>query len=452
VILINRRYDILEINAAARKLLGIHSPAIGEDFVHLTQNVSHRSLRASIDAVFRGERASSIDDMTMETVVSDKPLHVSITCFPHTRDSASEKVEAAVIIAVDVTASAEKQLELEKARIAADEARKHAETMMERLSQVNRELITHNEELVTSNTSLQTTNEDLLMRTEEAQAATEEVETLNEELQSGNEELETLNEELQATIEELNTTNADLESRSKELEELTKLQERFVAMSSHELRTPLVPLQGSLEMLLKVLPQNEPKNEQAIQLTSNALLQLKRMTTLVNDLLDATRLQSGKFQLRPERVELNALAARTVQIAQGFTKQQSIVFEHLPENLYVNGDVLRLEQVIFNLLSNAIGHAGASKRIDVRLLHAGDKAKILVQDFGYGIAQEDQQKLFSSFFQVKKSDRAYQEGLGLGLFICKEIVTAHGGTIDIESEVGKGTTFIVTLPLMQEKY
>jgi two-component system, chemotaxis family, CheB/CheR fusion protein len=447
VVLVNRRYDILEINAAARKLLGIHSPAIGEDFIHLTQNVSHRSLRSSIDAVFRGEPIPPIDTVKMETVVNEKPLYINVTIFPHTADPVSGKIESAVIIAVDVTSPVEKQLDIQKSRNAADEARQHAEAMMERLSKVNRELIDHNEELTESNQKLQVANEDLLLRAEEAQAATEEVETLNEELQSSNEELETLNEELQATIEELNTTNADLEARSRELQELTKLQERFVAMSSHELRTPLVPLQGSLELLLKLLPEGPKNQDRAMQLASTALAQLKRLTTLVNDLLDATRLQSGKFQLRKEHVDMNALVARTVEIAQAFTRQQTIIINTPQEALYVDGDALRLEQVIFNLLSNAITHAGSSKRIDVRLSRFEDKAKIEVQDFGSGIAKADQQKVFTSFYQVTKGERPHDEGLGLGLFICKEIVNAHLGSILIESDVGKGTTFIVTLPL-----
>ena len=337
--------------------------------------------------------------------------------------------------------------QLSAARKDAEERRLHSEGMLERLSVANRELISSNEKLSEANEKFRTANDDLLLGVEEAQASTEEVETLNEELQSSNEELETLNEELQATVEELNTTNADLEARTRELHDLSKVQERFVAMSSHELRTPIVPLQGAIELLQQTLQKGS--DERSLKLAGTALAQVKRISHLVNDLMDATRLQTGRFQLRQEILDLGALTIRIAQIAQSFTKNQSIDTDIEEGSFPVRGDPLRLEQVIFNLLTNAINHAADSKKIMLTLRRNSGEALLQVEDFGHGISPEHLPRLFSSFYQGGDAvtERKNSEGLGLGLFICKEIVDAHGGRISVESKEGKGTIFTVTLPL-----
>jgi signal transduction histidine kinase len=123
-----------------------------------------------------------------------------------------------------------------------------------------------------------------------------------------------------------------------------------------------------------------------------------------------------------------------------------IQLEAADSPLLVNGDAGRLEQVLLNLLTNAITHARGTDRIDVRLRRAGDEAEIAVQDYGPGIPQADLPNIFSRFYQVAHAEARAQRGLGLGLFIVHELVTAHGGTVAVASAEGQGTTFTIRLP------
>ena len=118
--------------------------------------------------------------------------------------------------------------------------------------------------------------------------------------------------------------------------------------------------------------------------------------------------------------------------------------------MIVNGDADRLQQVLLNLLTNAITYASGSKRIDVRLRRVGNVAELEVQDYGEGIEAEHLPNLFSRFFQVIEDTPSAGQGLGLGLFISHQIVAAHDGTISVESTVGEGTTFTVRLPLLEQ--
>jgi signal transduction histidine kinase len=128
---------------------------------------------------------------------------------------------------------------------------------------------------------------------------------------------------------------------------------------------------------------------------------------------------------------------------------QRIVLESAPEPLVADVDPRRIEQVLTNLLTNAITYAPDTDQIDVRLLRSGNRAEIQVEDYGPGIPAVDLPKIFSRFFQVERSTQPTHQGLGLGLYLAKEIVGAHGGTISVDSTESKGTTFTLTLPLAE---
>jgi two-component system CheB/CheR fusion protein len=218
---VDQRYDIQWINGAARRLLGIHTAAIGSDFIHLAASLPAGDLRQLIDAAFSGERCAQTFELAIvESVDDEGPRFVAVSCQPHHGESASTTPELVSIVVTDVTQTVVDQRAM-TAALTAESAR--VAEMSERLTQVTnrqRELLRANDELAASNAELRGGNQELLVANEEVQAASEEVETLNEELQATNEELETLNEELQATVEELNTANDDLEARSIELQEL----------------------------------------------------------------------------------------------------------------------------------------------------------------------------------------------------------------------------------------
>jgi two-component system, chemotaxis family, CheB/CheR fusion protein len=221
IVVVDRRYDIQSINAAARRMLAIHGPAIGEDVVHLMPASVAEETRSAIDAAVRGEVGGSVVQIPTPLSDGNEMRSIQVTTQPILADGDSGPIDAVVLVVTDVTTATRMQQELEEAVEAERRERERIATRGRELTESHRELLEANQQLTTANAELRSANEELLVANEEVQAATEEVETLNEELQATNEELETLNEELQATVEELNTTNDDLQARSIELQEST---------------------------------------------------------------------------------------------------------------------------------------------------------------------------------------------------------------------------------------
>ncbi len=228
---------------------------------------------------------------------------------------------------------------------------------------------------------------------------------------------------------------------------LRHMQEQFLALASHELRTPLTVLQGSVARLTTLLPRDS--DPRLREYASAALTRARQMTRLVSDLLDAARLQSGRFTMKQEPVDLVPLVAQGVEAAQALTEGQQIRLESVASPLVVLGDAGRIEQVLLNLLTNAIRYAANTPYIDIRLRHSEHNALLDVRDYGPGMPEDKLQAVFLRFVQIEHVERATQGGLGLGLFLCKEIVTAHGGTIKVHSKVDQGATFTVCLPLLE---
>jgi two-component system, chemotaxis family, CheB/CheR fusion protein len=226
-----------------------------------------------------------------------------------------------------------------------------------------------------------------------------------------------------------------------------RLQDEFLALASHELRTPLTAVQGSLELLLNQLPA-ESSDARPRHSASLALRHARRLAVLVRDLTDVVRLQSGKLVLTCQAVDLVALVTQVVEDVQVLAQGRTVHLDAGTGPLLVYGDAGRLEQVLLNLLTNALAHAPEASRIEVRLRRVDDEVELQVQDYGRGVAAAALPHLFTRFYQVARPDRPSQGGLGLGLFICQELVTAHGGRIDVRSTEGEGTTFTVWLPLL----
>ncbi|MDQ3410548.1 MAG: ATP-binding protein [Chloroflexota bacterium] len=225
---------------------------------------------------------------------------------------------------------------------------------------------------------------------------------------------------------------------------LRHLQEEFIAIASHELRTPLTTLSGSLQLLRRRLREAaaEPRVE---ELVGRALEQSQRLEAHISELMDVARLQGGKLRIKREPIDLTALVRHVAETA-GFLVDTQTIRTFLPEApLRFTGDAHRLEQVLLNLITNAIAHAAESEFIDLRLRRDDGDVLFEVQDYGPGVPPGTVPHLFSRFFQAEET-RSVQGGLGLGLYIAREIVVAHGGDLDVESTVGEGTTFRVRLP------
>ena len=232
---------------------------------------------------------------------------------------------------------------------------------------------------------------------------------------------------------------------------LRLMQEEFLALATHELRSPVTSLLIGLQMLTKK-PVSEMKGSDYQTTLRMALRQGQRLRVLINDLLDVNRVQQGKLQLHLAPVDLVLLVADAVEAAQFDAQGQQVVFDHSAEPIVVLGDATRLEQIIINLLTNAIKYAPHTQRIDVHLQRVdgahGGEAEIQVRDYGSGISAFDLPQLFTRYFQSARTGGDVVEGLGLGLFITKELVTAHGGSITASSVVGQGAIFTVRLPLV----
>lgn len=222
----------------------------------------------------------------------------------------------------------------------------------------------------------------------------------------------------------------------------------FISIAAHELKTPLtsISLQNQLiHKFLVTLEETPPNIQKIITMTENCQAQIERLTKLVENLLDVTRVSAGRLLLEKTKVNLAELILR---ISKGLEIELNKKKCKLELNLdpSVNGewDPVRIEQIVVNLLSNAMKF-GKGQPIEVSAKVEGSHAVLQVKDHGIGIAKEDQERLFNRFERAVSITSF--GGLGLGLYISRQIATAHGGTIRVQSELGKGTTFILELPL-----
>jgi two-component system CheB/CheR fusion protein len=227
---------------------------------------------------------------------------------------------------------------------------------------------------------------------------------------------------------------------------LRRLQDEFLALASHELRMPLTTARSALQLTMRNA--NGAPDPQVIQRWANlALRQVERLARLVSDLMDVGRLQTGHLKLHMEPVSLNEAVTQAVEAARLLAPDQPIELSLPDKSLMVDGDPVRIEQIVTNLLNNAVKYAPDSPRIWVRLRQVKDQAELQVEDAGPGIATEKLPYLFTRYYQAEAAIQGSQSGLGLGLFLTKELVTAHGGTVDVTSRKHQGTTFTVTFPL-----
>ena len=230
--------------------------------------------------------------------------------------------------------------------------------------------------------------------------------------------------------------------------EAIQLRDDFLFIASHELKTSLTTLSMQVQ-LINHLAQDpilfRSSQEKISHIIRNSIHQLNRFSALVNDLMDVSKINSGKFSLNIEETDLSQLVASVIMsFSAEIEKNECHLDKKIVETLLGKWDRLRLEQVIINLLSNAMKY-GAGKRIEVRVNGDSRFARLEVIDEGIGISKEDQSRIFKKFERAS-AVQGYR-GLGLGLYISRKIVEAHGGKIGVESNLGSGSTFWVELPV-----
>ncbi|KYD17672.1 sensor histidine kinase [Saccharococcus caldoxylosilyticus] len=235
------------------------------------------------------------------------------------------------------------------------------------------------------------------------------------------------------------------------IQEAYDRQRQFVADASHELRTPLSVIFSSVEAL--AMEEEVTKNEFAHKLLTRLREELKRMTKLINDLLTLARADAkhASLQLVKETFDFRPYAERTLQLLSELAAKKQIQMHlHAPESIIVTADADKLTQLLFILLDNAIkytpDHGEVSLSLRLEPWKQQKRLTISVKDTGIGIPPEAIRRIFDRFYRVDKARSRQQGGHGLGLSIAKWIVDAHGGTIDVQSEVGKGSEFIVKIP------
>lgn len=256
----------------------------------------------------------------------------------------------------------------------------------------------------------------------------------------------------------------------KQVEELSRLKDEFLAVASHDLRTPVTSIKGYGQLLQRNLLRQQQAQlsraatdpatlesdtkffENSLRVVATVLNQINRLNELINRLLDFSRIVEGQLSLQyTPQTDLVKLVQETVANLGMTTEHHRIVMQPFPptlDKLPVAYDEARLEQVLNNLISNAIKYSSSGTQITVGIepLHPNEVI-IWVRDEGYGISPEEQKHLFERFYRVRNWPLHDKSGLGLGLYISAEIVKQHGGRIWVESESGQGSTFYVALPL-----
>jgi excisionase family DNA binding protein len=246
-------------------------------------------------------------------------------------------------------------------------------------------------------------------------------------------------ERLEAALEAERAARAEAEAA-------LRLRDEFLSVAAHELKTPLTGLAGHTQLVLRQLQRNGQFDPARVTRALETIGgQADRLSRLLNQLLDVSRIEAGKLALQRQPTDLSALAREVIAAIQPASEQHTIVLD-APAVLMADVDPLRVEQLLTNVLDNAVRYSPDGGRIDVVLLHEpGEAAELSVRDRGIGIPLDMREQIFERYCQAH-GNGSYS-GLGLGLFICRQIVERHRGTIRAEFPPDGGTRFVVTLPV-----
>lgn len=221
----------------------------------------------------------------------------------------------------------------------------------------------------------------------------------------------------------------------------------FVNMASHELKTPLTSIKLYTEIIARKIKPYRDKELQKIVRKNHE--QIRRLQTLVDDLLDVSRIQTGKLTFQKETFDINTVIQDTIELTKETADNHPIVFTP-GEPLLVYADKFRIYQVLTNLITNAAKYSPNKSEIIIKSKKNENKIIVSVQDFGIGIPESEHEKIFERLYQVFESADKKSPGFGMGLFITKEIIHKHKGEIWVESEVGKGSTFCISIPAAKD--
>ena len=257
----------------------------------------------------------------------------------------------------------------------------------------------------------------------------------------------TLEQRVVMRTKELAGANKKLEEKNKRLQDLSQAKTEFVSLVSHQMLTPLSSVRMALYELKGILERSRRKEVK--DLLFKMIVTNERSIRLIENLLNIARIEEGRILYRFENVRLDSLVQEALEGLEAKARQRSITIQYdAPHNLpLVKADKEKFYLVIENILSNAISYTKPRGNIEIRTEPQEHTVLLSIKDSGMGIPEKDQQKIFTKFFRAENAAKN-THGTGLGLFIAKQITQAHGGTISFTSVEGKGTTFLIQIPIL----
>jgi hypothetical protein len=233
-----------------------------------------------------------------------------------------------------------------------------------------------------------------------------------------------------------------------EQKHLQQQKDDFIGIASHELKTPVTSIKAYTQVLEKMMLQHGLLKEAGMMKRMDS--QINRLTSLISDLLDVTKINSGKLQFNDQLFDFIDLVKNLLEDMQ-VTSLKHRLIGHMPDSCQVYGDKERIGQVITNLITNGIKYSPDADQINIDVTIKESEVHLCVQDFGIGIARENVGKVFEQFYRVSGDMQHTFPGLGLGLYISSEIIKREGGRIWVTSNEGKGSTFCFALPVSQNQ-
>ncbi len=244
---------------------------------------------------------------------------------------------------------------------------------------------------------------------------------------------------------QLSYTNDKLEERNQQVERANRLKSEFLASMSHELRTPLHTIIGFSELLGEEI--EGPLNDKQKRFVGHIHKDSMHLLDLINDILDLSKIEAGRLELRRETFDAAAVAREAISSIRSQAQAKSIAVDtQVEQPITLYADRIRFKQILLNLLSNAVKFTPKGGSVRVESVLRVEDAEFSVIDTGVGIAKQDQASVFDKFYQVGNTTKGVREGTGLGLAITQHLVGEHGGTIRVESQPGQGSRFIFTIP------
>ncbi len=268
-------------------------------------------------------------------------------------------------------------------------------------------------------------------------------------------ELQETNANLEKTVvdrtKELVMANYKLEEAIKELKELNKMKSEFLSLASHQMRSPLTASTWSLSRLKELFEKSSSVGEENRKLLEDALSRNKIVARLIDNLLNISRVEAGRFFKKFERVSVGSIISDVISSLPSMEERKFIAVKYEPpkSDLVVMADKEKLFMAIENVIDNAIKYSSDKGKIGVSVVQERNNVIISIKDNGIGIPKSETENVFGKFFRAQNAQNKQVPGSGLGLFLAQKIIEGHGGHISFESEENKGTTFFMELPLVE---